>query len=177
MEIINTIKAKQESDDNNNIVKYKNLDVVSSQKLPINRTKLNIKKPKNKTIILNSPAEQSAFNIAEKYILKRDKNLPCISCNTLVSEKWRAKHIFNPDVYKGVMLNEFNLNRVCNYCYNLDDIFEKQKQGFIDRYGNTSFRALESLANSSKQYVWSEQSLSERQSYFASKMNKNSIKD
>ena len=56
---------------------------------------------------------QVVFNL---FIRTRDKGLPCISCDSVMTKKINASHYFNANNHHFVRFNEDNVHSSCEYC-------------------------------------------------------------
>jgi hypothetical protein len=78
-------------------------------------------------------ALQTVFN---KYILIRDKKLPCISCGTTANVKYDAGH-FWPTTYSYLRFHEDNVHKQCSNNCNLHKSgnFMEYEPGLTERIG------------------------------------------
>ena len=108
-----------------------------------------------------------AKKVFQKYIRIRDKDLPCISCETTYSEEWHGGHLFKAELYSGVLLNELNVNKQCKKCNYFSDGNEvNYVKGFIKKYGYDKFVELSELATKTKNKKWTREELEEKINYY-----------
>ncbi len=120
-----------------------------------------------------SDYEREARAEFQKYIRLRDKNLPCISCNTPITKQWDGGHYLKAELFTGLIFNEKNCHKQCSRC---NDLFSgnelEYRDGLIKRYGSDFVTELEGLKDGSRVYKFTKEELvSIRQDY------KNKIKE
>src|SRR5574343_1450914 len=77
-------------------------------------------------------ALQIVFN---KYIVKRDAQLPCISCGSYTANQWDCGHYYSRGNYSALRFNEDNCNKQCNRPCNTDKSgnLSEYRKGLIDK--------------------------------------------
>jgi hypothetical protein len=58
---------------------------------------------------------QDLQKIVNQFIRLRDKNLPCVSCNTFKCEEFHAGH-YIATTHQYLRFNELNIHKQCSYC-------------------------------------------------------------
>jgi len=53
--------------------------------------------------------------VVNRYIRTRDKNKPCVSCNTMKCEEFHAGH-YIATTHQFLRFNELNIHKQCSYC-------------------------------------------------------------
>ena len=86
---------------------------VNSQKEKEWKTRKTEIKEKLQTVQELSKLAQIYFN---SFIRNRDRNKGCISCGSLLGQKFDAGHYFSSGGYKAVTFNEDNVHGQCVYC-------------------------------------------------------------
>jgi len=89
---------------------------------------------------------QVVFN---KYIRERDKNKPCISCNSKLGDKFDAGHFWSSGGHKAVTFNEDNVHGQCVAC-------NRYKHGHLISYRENlikkiGFERFENLSDKSQE--------------------------
>jgi hypothetical protein len=98
----------------------------------------------------------------QKWVRKRDENLPCISCGTSKTNQWDGSHYLSAEQYSGVIFNEMNVNKACCYCNrNLYGNPIEYRKGMIKKYGLFAVEGLEELANETRHYKFTKDELIE----------------
>lgn len=101
--------------------------------------------------------------VFQKWIVNRDKDLKCVSCDASYTHvRWQASHFFKAEIFSGVIFNEDNVHKACHNCNitlegNLVDyaVYLPFKIGF------KRVEELEKLANKTRQYKWSREELND----------------
>ena len=105
---------------------------------------------------------QDAKRIFQKWIRKRDKDLPCVSCGSNQSEIWDGGHFKKAEMFAGVMFDERNVHKQCRKCnYYLDGNELAYRERLVQRFGSEWVERLESDANATRYYKWTDEELSE----------------
>src|SRR5574343_988009 len=98
--------------------------------------------------------------IFQRWIRNRDKDLPCISCRTNISDIWDGGHFKKAEIFSGVIFHEHNTNRQCRKCnHYLGGHESEYRKGLIERIGLENVENLEDLANKTRQYRYSDTEL------------------
>jgi hypothetical protein len=94
---------------------------------------------------------QQVFN---KYINLRDKGLPCISCDKLITGRVNASHYFNANNHWNVRFNEFNVHSSCITCnqYLSGNLIEYRSR-LINKIGIEQLTLLEAEANKTRKFT------------------------
>ena len=101
-----------------------------------------------------------AKQVFQKWIRKRDKDDPCISCGTVSSDLWDGGHYLKAEIYTGVIFNEINVHKQCRKCNRFLGGNEAQYRiALCLKYGESKVAELEKLANENRQYRWSSEEL------------------
>ena len=101
-----------------------------------------------------------AKQVFQKWIRKRDKDDPCISCGTVSSDLWDGGHYLKAEIYTGVIFNEMNVHKQCRKCNRFLGGNEAQYRiALCLKYGESKVAELEKLANETRQYRWSSEEL------------------
>ena len=101
-----------------------------------------------------------AKQVFQKWIRKRDKDDPCISCGTVSSDLWDGGHYLKAEIYTGVIFNEINVHKQCRKCNRFLGGNEAQYRiALCLKYGESKVAELEKLANETRQYRWSSEEL------------------
>lgn len=107
-----------------------------------------------------SDYEREARKEFQKYIRLRDKNLPCISCNTPIAKQWDGGHYLKAELFTGLIFNEKNCHKQCSRC---NDLFSgnelEYREGLIKRYGIDFVNELEAIKDSSRVYKFTKEEL------------------
>jgi len=93
---------------------------------------------------------QVVFN---KYIRERDKNKPCISCNSKLGDKFDAGHFWSSGGHKAVTFNEDNVHGQCVACnqWKHGNLIN-YREGLLKRIGEAKYEQLSQLANQIRRY-------------------------
>lgn len=104
--------------------------------------------------------EADAKKSFQKWVRLRDKELPCISCSTNTAKEWHGSHYFDANRYSGLIFNEMNVHKACNYCnvFLSGNLLEYRK-GLILRYGIDYVEKLESISNQNRVYKYTKEEL------------------
>jgi len=98
--------------------------------------------------------------IFQKWIRNRDKDSPCISCRTSFSDEWAGGHYLKAELYTGVIFNELNVNKQCLKCNKyLGGNEAKYRIALVELYGEQKIEELESIANQTKTYRYTDDEL------------------
>lgn len=125
-------------------------------------------KEKNKTY---TQRVNEVKKVAQEYCRKRDKDLPCISCGTMTSDIWDGGHFKKAELYSGVILNEFNINRQCRKCNHFLGGNElNYREGLIKKIGEDAVLELENQAKETRLYKYTLEQLEETKAYFKQKL-------
>lgn len=104
--------------------------------------------------------EAEAKKEFQKWIRKRDENLPCISCGTLTSDLWDGGHYKKAEIYSGVIFDESNVSRQCRKCNRFLGGNElNYREGLIARYGEQYVLDLEKKANETRNHKYTKEEL------------------
>ena len=94
--------------------------------------------------------------LVNRYIRKRDKNKPCISCNKPLGSKFDAGHYF-PTTVPSLRFDEDNIHGQCVFCnQHQHGNISNYRLGLIDRFGIEFVEKLEARRNIEKKYSISE---------------------
>lgn len=117
-----------------------------------------VKKEKLKTY---TQKVNDAKKVFQKWIRNRDKDLPCISCGSTISNPcWDAGHYKKAELYRGVIFNENNAWKQCRKCnFFLDGNELNYRQGLIKRIGLCEVINLDNLAEQTRKYKYSDAEL------------------
>lgn len=100
--------------------------------------------------------------IFQKWVRKRDKDLPCISCGNTGDRLWDGGHYKKSELYRGVIFNEDNVHKQCRKCNSyLDGNEANYRNGLVERIGEKRVKALEQLAELTKKKRYSAEELLE----------------
>jgi len=99
-----------------------------------------------------------AKKVFQKWIRHRDEHQSCISCGSITSNPfWDAGHYKKAELYRGVIFNENNVHKQCRKCnFYLDGNELNYRDGLIKRIGVNHVEELESLANETKKYKYTD---------------------
>jgi len=98
--------------------------------------------------------------VIQKWVRKRDKDQPCISCGTVSSDLWDGGHYLKAEIYTGVIFNELNVHKQCRKCNRFLGGNEAQYRiALCLKYGESKVIELENWANQTRQYRWSSEEL------------------
>jgi hypothetical protein len=116
-------------------------------------------KQKLKTL---SQYEAEAKKSFQKYVRFRDKDFPCISCGTTKGKTWHGSHYFSANLYSGLIFNENNVHKSCDYCnvFLHGNLLEYRK-GLLNRFGLKYVEQLESIADENRVYKYTKDELIE----------------
>ena len=94
---------------------------------------------------------QSNFN---RYINKRDKGQPCISCKKPLTNGVNASHYFNANNHWNVRFNEDNVSSSCIHCnQHLHGNLIPYRGYLIEKIGQHRFEYLESIAHVTRKFT------------------------
>lgn len=102
-----------------------------------------------------------AREVFQKWVKIRDKDKPCISCDTVNSLEWHGGHLFKAEIFTGLIFVEENCHKQCKACNFNDGSFEEYKIGLVKRYGKEYLNNLESQTNINRFYKFSKEELLE----------------
>tara|TARA_R110002110_G_scaffold210206_1_gene422661 strand:+ start:106 stop:624 length:519 start_codon:yes stop_codon:yes gene_type:complete len=112
------------------------------------------KKKKLETVQDLLKSTQIVFN---KYIRKRDKGQPCISCNNPTPKKVNAGHYIASGKSKFLTFNEDNVHLQCEYCNtHLHGNLLDYRINLIEKIGEDKVEYLEENRHITKKYLRSE---------------------
>lgn len=102
----------------------------------------------------NSEYIQEFQTVFNQYIRLRDKDLPCISCDTMSDVQYCAGHYYHAGGYPELRFNEDNVHKQCNKSCNLHLSGNplEYRPRLIARIGEERFKALESFKNIPRKY-------------------------
>jgi len=115
-----------------------------------------------------------AKQLAQKWARIRDKDLPCISCNTNTSTMWDGGHLYKSELYSGLRFDETNINRQCRKCntyLNGNEI--NYVKGYMERFSINAFNELSNKATLTKNKKWSVPELKQIINYYKLKIKDN----
>ncbi len=139
-------------------VLQKSLLKARKQRISTEKKQIKAKKDKLKTY---SQKVQDARAVFQKWIRNRDKDKPCISCDTIVGT-FHAGHFLKAELYSGLIFNEDNCHKQCvkcNYYKNGNEIDYRLR--LIDKIGIERVERLESSKNDTRLYKYSDAELEE----------------
>jgi hypothetical protein len=123
------------------------------------RVKDNVIREKLKTL---GQYESDAKKEIQKWVRKRDSNLPCISCGTFTSDLWDGGHFKKAEIYSGVIFDEMNIHRQCRKCNRFLGGNELNfREGLIARYGEDYVLNIEKKALETRNYKFNKEELKE----------------
>lgn len=75
--------------------------------------------------------------VFNRYIVKRDSELPCISCGSYRANQWDCGHYYAAGNYSFLRFNEDNCNKQCNRPCNTDKSgnLTEYRKGLINKIG------------------------------------------
>jgi hypothetical protein len=115
--------------------------------------------------------EHEARKQFQAWIKLRDKNEPCISCQTTFTRQWDGGHFFKAELYSAMIFNEMNCHKQCCYCNNhLDANLLEYRKGLIKRYGVAYVEELEKIKDSLRSYKYSKNELIEIKAKYKEKI-------
>lgn len=96
----------------------------------------------------------------QRWIRKRDHNLPCISCQTKDSKVWHAGHFLKAELYSGLVFDEDNCHKQCLKCNNyLDGNEINYRIGLVKKIGLIRVEWLETNKDRLRQFKYTKQDL------------------
>jgi hypothetical protein len=109
-----------------------------------------------------SQYEAEAKKSFQKYVRLRDKDLACISCGTTKAKTWHGSHYFSANLYSGLIFNEKNVHKSCDYCnvFLHGNLLEYRK-GLLARFGWEYVAKLENIADQNRVYKYTKDELIE----------------
>ena len=106
--------------------------------------------------------EAEAKTEFQKYIRKRDAELPCISCGTEQTDLWDGGHFKKAELYSGVIFDEMNCHKQCRKCNRFLGGNELNfREGLIVRYGESYVIEIEQRAAKLRVYKYTKDQLKE----------------
>jgi hypothetical protein len=109
--------------------------------------------------------------VFQKWIRHRDKNLPCISCDTQTATKWDAGHYLKAELYTGLIFTEVNCHKQCQRCNQYGGGMQAEYRiGLVKRIGEAAVLELESIKDALRVYKWSDDELSEIKKKYTAKL-------
>lgn len=108
-----------------------------------------------------SDYEAEAKKSFQHWVRLRDSELGCISCGT-EKGKWHGSHFFSANLYSGLIFDERNVHKSCDYCnvFLHGNLLEYRK-GLINRYGFEYVNQLEVDADIKRNWKYSKSDLIE----------------
>ena len=104
--------------------------------------------------------ENEAKKEFQKYIRKRDENLPCVSCGTFQTDIWDGGHFKKAELYSGVIFDEMNCHRQCRKCNRFLGGNElNYREGLVKRYGIDYVLEIEERSLRLKRHKYSKEDL------------------
>ena len=94
-----------------------------------------------------------AQQVVNKYINHRDKGLPCISCDKLITGRVNASHFWNANNHWNVRFDEDNIHSSCITCnqHLSGNLLEYQKR-LITKIGQKKYDELEAKSKITRKY-------------------------
>lgn len=122
---------------------------------------------KKKSLLTLTQLEHLARKVFQRWIRKRDENLPCISCGCTTAKQWDGGHYLKAELFSGLIFNEANCHKQCSRCNDLYSGNELEyRDGLIKRYGEGYVIRLEAIKNINRNYKYTREQLIEiRQEY------------
>lgn len=115
---------------------------------------------------------KTAKLLVQKYARLRDAKLPCISCGSDYSVEFHGGHLWKAEIWRGIVLEEINVNKQCKKCnVYLDGNELMYVEGFLKKYGQDKFNELYLKAKATKDYKWERAELAEKINYYKEKIN------
>jgi hypothetical protein len=106
--------------------------------------------------------ESEAKTEFQRYIRKRDAELPCISCGTEQTDLWDGGHFKKAELYSGVIFDEMNCHKQCRKCNRFLGGNELNfREGLIARYGEAYVLEIEQRAAKLRVYKYTKDQLKE----------------
>lgn len=95
--------------------------------------------------------ENEAKAMFQKWVVLRDRLLPCISCNLF--KTLQGGHFFKAELFSGLIFDERNVNGQCEHCNcGLDGNVSEYRKGLLRRFGNEFVEQLEAESNLKRFY-------------------------
>ena len=118
-----------------------------------------------------SEYEEDARKVFQKWIRKRDEELPCISCGAVIAPKWDGGHYFKAELYSGLIFHEDNCAKQCSRCNNeLHGNEANYRIGLVERIGEERVRWLEENKDRLRVYKYMKEELIEIKKKYQSKL-------
>lgn len=112
---------------------------------------------KNKKI---SDYKSDARKVFQKWIRKRDEQLPCISCGCMTAKQWDGGHYLKAELFSGLIFNEQNCHKQCSVCNDFKSGNELEyRDGLIKRYGESYVFHIENTKNLYRVKKWTKEEL------------------
>lgn len=109
-----------------------------------------------------SQYESEAKKSFQRWIRKRDDNLPCISCGTFETLRWDGGHLFKAEIFSGVIFDERNCSKQCIRCNTVLNGNEAEYSIRLkERIGTVEFLKLQIKAMETRQYKYTREELLE----------------
>ena len=106
--------------------------------------------------------ESEAKKEFQKFIRKRDAELPCISCGTMTTDLWDGGHFKKAELYSGVIYDEMNCHKQCRKCNRFLGGNELNfREGLVVRYGEAYVLEIEQRAAQLRVYKYTKDQLKE----------------
>jgi len=106
--------------------------------------------------------ESEAKTEFQRYIRKRDAELPCISCGTMTTDLWDGGHFKKAELYSGVIFDEMNCHKQCRKCNRFLGGNELNfREGLVVRYGEAYVLEIEQRAAQLRVYKYNKDQLKE----------------
>lgn len=106
--------------------------------------------------------ESEAKKEFQKFIRKRDAELPCISCGTMTTDLWDGGHFKKAELYSGVIFDEMNCHKQCRKCNRFLGGNELNfREGLVIRYGEAYVLEIEQRAAQLRVYKYTKDQLKE----------------
>lgn len=106
--------------------------------------------------------EKEAKREFQRWVRKRDAELPCISCGTFTTTVWDGGHYKKAELYSGVIFHELNCWRQCGKCNRyLGGNELNYRVGLIARIGEEKVLELEKIAQETRVRKFSKEELIE----------------
>lgn len=109
--------------------------------------------------------------IFQRWIRHRDKEQPCISCDTLTATKWDAGHYLKAELYTGLIFTEVNCHKQCQRCNQYGGGMQAEYRiGLVKRIGEEAVLELESVKDALRVYTWNDNELSDIKKKYSDKL-------
>jgi len=111
--------------------------------------------------------------VFQRWIRHRDKDLPCISCDTLAATKWDAGHYLKAELYTGLIFTKINCHKQCQRCNQYGGGMQVEYRiGLVKRIGEAAVIELEKSKDRLRVYQWSDEELAEIKKKYSDKLKK-----